>query len=56
MKIVGNLVSRLLRSASSQRQDQLYFNIDEVRKFQGQREQYSAEASEVLRRDTFSRL
>jgi hypothetical protein len=56
MKMWQNLVNRLFPSASTGSGDQLYFNIDEVRKFKGQRELNSAEANETLQRDAFFRL
>lgn len=56
MKMWQNLVNRLFPSVSTGSGDQLYFNIDEVRKFKGQRELNSAEANETLQRDAFFRL
>jgi hypothetical protein len=56
MRFPGHLLRRMLRSFSSRGDNQEYFNIQEAQKAQQMREQCSAEAGEVMKRNSFLQL
>lgn len=56
MSFPGHLLRRMLRSFSSRGDNQEYFNIQEAQKAQQMREQCSAEAGEVMKRNSFLQL